>query len=709
MSTLSKIRNNIGLVIVLIVISLAAFILTDFFTGKTRGMGSTNNVAGEVAGTEIPVTEINDRVELYSRGSQEQSKEQMDELERQVWQEIVQEVINNEEYNSIGMGVSDQEESMLYFGPITNQYIYQFPWFRDSLGQFNPDVVRMRFQQADQIDINRPNSEMELNFKLDMLNLKKFLITNRLVTKWQAMVNGSALVSDNEVRKANVDQQKRVDITYVTVPFASILDDQVTVGDNDYQDYYNSIKEVFKRENEQVSVKYTAFPVSPSALDSADARVEIDEYRDGFLEAEDAFQYAFLSSNAPNIDTSMQSFVSMPQALRGVSKTDSIVGPVMGQNGYELLRVVNSMEGENAVVNARHIVVQIKGNTAQDSVDARQAAYDIRRQVNADPASFAQLVLEKSDDFQSKASAGEMGWVDPAAYGPDFQKDVTEAAIGSFIVTNSPRGYHVIQVQDRSKMLYSFARLSRTIGISSATDDSVSKRASQYASRVLAGENMDSILTEFPEAITATSPAMDASAYQLRGVKDGRPVISWAFTQEAGATSEDLIKTEDAFVVARVVTKGGNDYVPMVEVRDQLTTAVRQMVKGRQIKAKLAGLGGDLPGMVAGYGEGATSGTAPGLTFSSGSIPGLGNEPKVVGRALGMTQGQVSEPIIGTNGVYVIKVDKITEAPDLQDNDINIRRQAMLQAKQGQVYQNLTNGMREAAKIKDTRYLFPSL
>lgn len=709
MSTLSKIRNNIGLVIVLIVISLAAFILTDFFTGKTRGMGSTNNVAGEVAGTDIPVTEINDRVELYSRGRQEQSKEEMDELERQVWQEIVQEVINNKEYNSIGMGVSDQEESMLYFGPITNQYIYQFPWFRDSLGQFSPDMIRMRFQQADQIDINQPSSEVELNFKLDMLNLKKFLTTNRLVAKWQTMVNGSALVSDNEVRKTSIDQQKRVDITYLTVPFASILDDQVTVGDDDYQDYYNSIKGVFKRENEQVSVKYTVFPVSASAADSTEAQVEIDEYKQGFLESEDAFQYAFLSSNAANIDTSLQSFATLPAALRGVSKSDSVVGPILGQNGYELLRVVKSVEGENAVVNTRHIVIQIKGNTAQDSTDARQAAFDIRRQVEADPGSFVQLVFEKSDDFQSKASAGEMGWIDPAAYGPEFQEDVNKAEIGRFIVTNSPRGYHVIQVQDRSKMLYSFARLSRTIGISSATDDSVSKRASQYASRVLSGENMDSILTEFPEAITAISPAMDASAYQLRGVKDGRPVIAWAFANEAGDTSEDLIKTEDAFVIGRVVTKGGNDYVPMVEVRDQLTPAVRQMVKGRQIKAKLASMGGDLASMVAGYGEGATSGTAPGLTFASGAVPGLGNEPKVVGRALGMTQGQTSEPIIGNNGVYVIKVDKITEAPDLQENDINIRRQAMLQTKQGQVYQTLTNGMREVANIKDTRYLFPSL
>lgn len=700
-----------GLVIALIVISLAAFILTDFFTGKTRGLGRGQNVAGVVAGTEVPATEINNRVDNYSRGRQDQDKAAVDQLQRDVWNEIVQEVINNKEYNSLGMSVTDREESMLYFGPITNPYVYQFPWFRnDTTGVFSPDMIRARFQMADQIDINNPRSEVELNFKRDMLNLKKFLITNRLAQKWEMLIKGGVLVADNEIRRTNIDQNKKVNISYLSVPYASISDDQVNVTDADYQEYYDAVKESFKRKTEQVSIKYTLFPVKPSIADSNEAVYEISEYREEFLEAEDPHVFAFQSSNAPVYDTTLKKISELPPALQGVTNTDTIVGPVLGANGYELLRVVKTDADSNYVVKARHILVQYKGATAQDTIDARQAAYEIRNQVEADPGSFAAVVLEKSDDFVTKGTAGEMGWIDALTIGPDFGKDVNAAPVGRFTVTQSRSGYHVVQVMDRSNLKVSYAALSRTIGISSATDDSVSKRASQYASRVLAGEDMDAILTEFPEAITQVSPPLVPSSYALRDLEDARPVIAWAFQQdEAGATSEDLIKTDDAFVIGRVLTKGGNDYTPLIEVREQLTPAVKQMVKARTIKQNLSALSGDFASMASAYGPGATTGSVPGLFFASNAIPGLGTEPKVVGRAFGMNQGETSQPIAGNTAVYVIKVESVTDAPDLAEADILQRRQILLEQKKNTVFNNAANGLRDIANIKDYRYLFPNL
>ncbi len=711
MSTLSKIRNNIGLVIALIVISLAAFILTDFFTGKTRGLGRSQNAAGEVAGQEIPVTEINRRVDNYSRGRQEQDKTAADQLQRDVWSEIVQEIINKKEYNSLGMKITDREESMLYFGPIVNPYIYQFPWFRnDSTGVFSPDMIRARFQMADQIDINNPRSEAELNFKIDMLNLKKFLIANRLAQKWEVLIKGGALVSNNEILRSNIEQQKKVNISYLSIPYASISDDQVNVTDNDYQEYYDAVKESFKRGTEQVVIKYTLFPVKPSLADSSEAMMEISEYRDEFLEAEDAHLFAYQSSNVPVYDTTLKRISELPEAIQGISNSDTVIGPVLGDNGYELLRVVKTAEDTNSTVKIRHILIQYKGATTQDTVDARQTANQIRNQLEANPSTFAVAALEKSDDFVTKSKAGELGWIDPFSFGDNFGKDVNSAPIGRFIVTRSSGGYHVVQVMDRSKLKVSYASLSRTIGISSATDDSVSKRASQYASRILSGEDMDGILTEFPEAITQVSPPLVPSSYALRDLEDGRPVIAWAFKQsEAGVTSDDLIKTDDAFVIGRVLSKGGNDYAPLVEVREQLTAAVRQMVKARIIKQNLSALSGDLASMASAYGPGATTGSAPGLTFTSNVIPGLGTEPKVVGRAFGMNQGETSQAIAGNTAVYVIMIESITDAPNLTENDIDIRRQPMVQQKKNTVFNNAANGLRDIANIKDYRYLFPNL
>jgi len=49
--------------------------------------------------------------------------------------------------------------------------------------------------------------------------------------------------------------------------------------------------------------------------------------------------------------------------------------------------------------------------------------------------------------------------------------------------------------------------------------------------------------------------------------------------------------------------------------------------------------------------------TAQGLTFNSNNIPTLGKEDAVIGTMSALGNGAVSQPVQGTLGVYVIKVD----------------------------------------------------
>ena len=48
---------------------------------------------------------------------------------------------------------------------------------------------------------------------------------------------------------------------------------------------------------------------------------------------------------------------------------------------------------------------------------------------------------------------------------------------------------------------------------------------------------------------------------------------------------------------------------------------------------------------------------ATNILFSSPAIPNVGIEPKVVGKALSLEKGQMSIPIQGSNGVFVISID----------------------------------------------------
>ena len=53
------------------------------------------------------------------------------------------------------------------------------------------------------------------------------------------------------------------------------------------------------------------------------------------------------------------------------------------------------------------------------------------------------------------------------------------------------------------------------------------------------------------------------------------------------------------------------------------------------------------------------------ISMSNPTLPGAGREPKVVGTAFALENGQVSGLIDGVNGVYKIEVTKHTEAPKM--------------------------------------------
>lgn len=55
------------------------------------------------------------------------------------------------------------------------------------------------------------------------------------------------------------------------------------------------------------------------------------------------------------------------------------------------------------------------------------------------------------------------------------------------------------------------------------------------------------------------------------------------------------------------------------------------------------------------------------LTLENPSIPGAGFEPKVVGTAFSSKVGQVSQPIDGNTGVYVVSTKAVAKAPKLQN------------------------------------------
>lgn len=705
MSVLKKIRENVGLVIVIIALSLFAFIFSSVYDKLGP---SQDNTVGEVNGNSIDYNELNAKFEMAQRRNPNATETaQQYQMKEQTWQELTRDIFFGNEQKEAGIDVPGEEVMMIFTGQIYYPYVIQSGYFSDSTGRFNPASVQQVLTQAEEIDLNDPMiSDMARRYKEGLLDMQRQVTSDRRSSKWQAAIKGSSLVSDNELKWGYEQTARTADISYVYVPYATIPDEQVQVTDGDRSEYYNKHREAYKRLDDEVRIKYAYFTISPSREDSAAARGDLAKLGPDFLSSTTPFDFANTSSDEDVIDTMPKPLGDLPPALLAAQgRTDTVIGPILGATGYQLLRVVKmTQDSVNANVKLRHIVVPITGPTAADSLKAKAVADSLQRVVSADKSQFAAAAAAVSADPNTKMTGGELGWLPENSFGPTFDKDIKAAGVGATIVTSSQMGYQVVEVLDRSNKLYSYASITRFVNAGNETNDSIFKRASAYHGEIISGGDMEKVMPTYPEGRLLTSGIIGPGTYTLMGLDAGRPVVCWAFKSEQGTICDKMIEADNAFVIAKLEYKGERGYASVDNLKDNMEfeMAVRNWVKAKQIKAKLTGT--DLASMASSYGVGATTGQARSLRMASSDVQGIGAEPKVVGRAFGLQPNAVSKPIAGNTGVFVIKLDAIAEPAPMDELNKMIQASTLKDAKANQTINALFMGIRELAEIRDLRY-----
>jgi peptidyl-prolyl cis-trans isomerase D len=144
---------------------------------------------------------------------------------------------------------------------------------------------------------------------------------------------------------------------------------------------------------------------------------------------------------------------------------------------------------------------------------------------------------------------------------------------------------------------------------------------------------------------------------------------------------------------------------PFEEVRTQVENAVRNQ-KRRELAARrvreqfqdnnLESLANALEREVA---------TAEDIRYSGSTIPGAGREVEVIGAIFGMSEGDISDVIEGSNAIFVIRVvnmDK-ADASEMTAEDRNQIRNRLEQQKFMAFNQVFIDRLKESASIQDNR------
>ena len=186
----------------------------------------------------------------------------------------------------------------------------------------------------------------------------------------------------------------------------------------------------------------------------------------------------------------------------------------------------------------------------------------------------------------------------------------------------------------------------------------------------------------------------------LPGQGSQREIIRWAFDEERKTGDVERFNVEGGYLVVQVTKKTEKGLLPADEASPRVTPVLRNQKKAEQIKKNISG--SDLSAIASA--NNTTVQTSPGVNLKNPTLAGSGTEPKVVGKAFGLEEGEVSEPIEGNRGVYVVKVTKITPAREL-DNYASFAVQKQ-NADRATVNMRIIQALKDAAEIEDRRSNF---
>lgn len=204
--------------------------------------------------------------------------------------------------------------------------------------------------------------------------------------------------------------------------------------------------------------------------------------------------------------------------------------------------------------------------------------------------------------------------------------------------------------------------------------------------------------------IALTTATIQEADRTVSGVGEARNLVFWAYSSNTRINTVKLDDQNNRIIVAMLtkITEEGTQSLD--DVRFQAEAAVKREKSAQALKEEFkkslstATNIDELAKEMSLVPESVSL-----LSFSSNSVPG-GFEPNIVGAFYGVEQGQMSTPIVGNNGVYVVSTEAIKESPAPKDYSA-LKKQLESQL-QPRVDFEVYNALKELAEIEDNRSKF---
>ncbi len=712
MAMIGTLRDKLGTwVVVFVFVAITAFILGDLWSNNSL-LFSNDNKVGEIAGKTIKIQEfqaaIDERETNYviNFGRRPGDRESIT-LRQQAWDLLVLRYAIGRQFDKLGLQVTLEEVEDMLYGVNVDENLRQTPLFKDpATGEFDRARVREYLGQL----ANPPASADEQMLQMWQEQRARWevfqrdLAPARLRLKYENLILKSNYITKSEAEREYHTQTDIAEVKYLFVPYYSISDTAVAVSDDALEDYYSKNKQKFMTEATR-DVKYVSFPLVPSSDDSLDVLNEMKRVVTELKQTEDDSAVAAASTDGQNPFAkynagSLPTFIH-PEDL----KPGMVSDPILDGGMYKVFKVSSVTKDTIYSARASHILIKWENDTDAAKREARTKAQNILRDIRAG-ADFAAKAREFGTDGTAPRG-GDLGWFSSGDMVKPFEDAVFKATRPGLVneIVETPYGYHIISVtHTKDNTAYRIALVEREISPSDATTNATYRRAESFTAEL---ENEEDFIQRAKEqGITVEeSQNLKAGDRRVGTLGDARQIVQWLFRDaDVDDVSEVFEIQGELYAVAVMTGKTDEGYKPMESVRQEITPEVRKRQKATIIKQNLAGQTGTLDEIAAAYGEGADVYSSADLKMSSNTLPSAGFDPKAVGLAFSLDDGQRSEPFDGESGVLIMEMENRTTAPSMADySPFKLPLQQNAQARGTFA---IVEAIKEDADIVDQRYKF---
>ena len=616
MTTLQRIRNHGALLIAVVGIAMLAFILGDFLnSGSSFFHRSRENVA-VIEGNEIHYTEYeaaNEQLtEVYKleTGRSDFDEETTNQLRNQVWSMLVMDYTMRAQAEKIGMDITADELKELCVGENPHQIISSRRYFMDENGQFNRDIVKNWIQTINQEGEEAEDANIQ-QAKTYWMYWEKALRITYMQEKYTTLLQHMLKANSLEAKYAFDARQNGVSIEYIMQPYFAIADSLVSVNEKDIKTLYKKNKEQYKQTPNR-AIKYIAFDIVPSEDDFKAEEALMNSLKEDFQTAEDItlvvntnsdIMYDGFDYSESTVPAQFKAFAFAKNAKAG-DCTDIL----FENNTYAMARIMQC------------------GYSMPDSVELK-------------------AIIPEGEDQ-------ELGWFTADRLPKNIaEKAFTTKRGGQFTIAQGmgELTYEVMEVSAATPKV-KLAILSRSVTPSSKTYSAIYNNAKQF---IVANPTLEAMETAAQEAGITVVPQynLTATTDKVGQLKSSRPIVRWTFEAKEGQVS-DVFECGQQFIVAAVAEVNDNEYRSLESVRAELTYEATTNAKAAYIKEQLKGVE-TLAAAAEKLGQSIQS--VERVTLADTRLGNAGMEPTVIGTAIALGENQLSQPIQGNMGVFLVQ------------------------------------------------------